>query len=83
MVGGIGNLNNKGNPIIPANAPKYFKKTSEVDTEHPINPVPIFLVGKKYKQLKIKNGKLSDVVPTLLKMMNLTKHKDMTGKALF
>ena len=61
-------------------------KTGEIDTEHSINPVPCVLVGKDYSKSKIKmraNGKLADVAPTILKMMNIGKPKEMTGKALF
>lgn len=61
-------------------------KTGEVDTEHSSNPVPFILIGKDYPKSKIKlhkNGKLADVAPTILKMMNIVKPKEMTGRALF
>ena len=61
-------------------------KTGEVDTEHSTNPVPLILIGKDYSKRKItlfKNGKLADVAPTLLKMMNIGKPKEMTGRPLF
>lgn len=61
-------------------------KTGEVDTKHSSNLVPLFIIGKRYTKNKIKlrkGGKLSDVAPTLLKMMNIEKPKEMTGKSLF
>ncbi len=61
-------------------------KTGEVDTEHSTNPVPFIIVGKEYSKKKIKlrkNGKLADVAPTILKMMGISKPKEMTGKSLF
>ncbi|MCX6781950.1 MAG: 2,3-bisphosphoglycerate-independent phosphoglycerate mutase [Candidatus Magasanikbacteria bacterium] len=61
-------------------------KTGEVDTEHSTNPVPFIVVGKKYSKSKLKlrkNGKLGDVAPTILKMMDIPKPKEMTGKSIF
>lgn len=65
-------------------------KTGEIDTEHSINPVPLIISGlpTKIKSLKIpkklkKNGKLCDVAPTILKLMNIKQPPEMTGKALF
>lgn len=58
-------------------------KTGEVDTEHSVNPVPFILIGKAYKNVRPKNGKLADVAPTILKMMNVDKPKEMTGRPLF
>ncbi len=57
--------------------------TGEIMTEHTTNPVPCIIIGKNYKNKKLKNGRLSDISPTLLKMMGLNKPKEMTGKALF
>lgn len=61
------------------------KKTKEIDTEHTTNPVPCILVGKKFKgkKIKMKKGRLADVAPTILKMMDMKKPKEMTGRPLF
>lgn len=56
-------------------------KTGEIDTEHSVNPVPCILLGVKIR--KLRAGKLADVAPTILKMMNINKPQEMTGKALF
>ncbi len=58
-------------------------ETGEMMTEHTLNPVPCILIKKKAKNIKLKKGKLADVAPTLLKMMNIKKPKQMTGKALY
>jgi 2,3-bisphosphoglycerate-independent phosphoglycerate mutase len=61
-------------------------KTGEVDTEHSANPVPLIVIGKDYAKNKIKlrkKGKLADVAPTILKILDLAKPKEMTGKSLF
>jgi len=58
-------------------------KSKEMLTGHTTNPVPCILIRKDTKGIKLKSGKLSDVAPTLLKMLNIPKPKTMTGKALF
>ncbi len=58
-------------------------KTDEVYTGHTTNPVPCILIRKNKKDLKLNKGKLADVAPTILKMLDLKKPKEMTGKALF
>lgn len=60
------------------------EKTGEVDTEHSTYPVPFILVKKDFIGKKLrKTGKLADVAPTILKLMNIKKPKEMTGKSLF
>ena len=49
-------------------------------TSHTTNPVPLIIVNGK---MKLKKGGLSDVAPTILKVMQLKKPKEMTGKSLF
>ncbi len=50
------------------------------NTAHSMNPVPIFLLSKDYKS--IKEGKLADIAPTLLKIMELKIPQEMTGDVL-
>ena len=50
------------------------------NTAHSLNPVPCILISDKYK--KINNGKLANVAPTLLKIMELDKPAEMTEKSL-
>jgi 2,3-bisphosphoglycerate-independent phosphoglycerate mutase len=60
-------------------------KTSEQDTEHSTNPVPFIIVNDKFKKNKIKlrkNGVLGDIAPTILRLFDLKKPKEMTGKNL-
>lgn len=59
------------------------EKTGEMMTEHTLNLVPFILINKRLKNIKLKNGILADVTPTLLKMLNIKKPDIMTGKALF
>ncbi|MCF6277112.1 MAG: 2,3-bisphosphoglycerate-independent phosphoglycerate mutase [Candidatus Magasanikbacteria bacterium] len=60
-----------------------YKKTKGVRTEHTTNPVPCIFIKKKVKDIELKTGgKLADVAPTLLKIMDIKKPKEMTGKSL-
>lgn len=50
------------------------------NTAHSLNPVPCILISEKYKS--IKNGRLANVAPTLLKIMDLSKPAEMTQESL-
>ncbi len=50
------------------------------NTAHTTNPVPCVLVDKDF--LKIHSGRLCDIAPTILKMMNLPIPAEMNGKVL-
>lgn len=57
-------------------------ETGEPFTAHTTNPVPFVLINcKKAKGLK-ENGRLADIAPTLLDMMELEQPKEMTGESL-
>ena len=55
-------------------------KTGEPFTSHTTNPVPLVLVGMD--DVKLKDGKLADLAPTMLDIMNLAKPEEMTGESL-
>ncbi|MEK7084021.1 MAG: 2,3-bisphosphoglycerate-independent phosphoglycerate mutase, partial [Patescibacteria group bacterium] len=57
-------------------------KTGEILTEHTTNPVPLVLIAKNAKGIRLKKGRLADVAPTLLKIMGIEKPKEMTGRTL-
>lgn len=54
-------------------------KTGELHTAHTTNPVPLVLVGK---DVKIKEGRLADLAPTMLDLMGIEKPEEMTGESL-
>lgn len=54
-------------------------KTGELHTAHTTNPVPLVIVGK---DVKIKEGRLADLAPTMLDLMGIEKPEDMTGESL-
>jgi len=49
-------------------------------TAHTTNPVPFILVGAGER--KLRPGRLADIAPTMLELMDLAKPKEMTGKSL-
>lgn len=55
-------------------------KTGDPHTAHTTNPVPLILVGMENVQLK--TGKLADLAPTMLDIMNLEKPEEMSGESL-
>ena len=58
-------------------------ETEKVVTAHSTNPVPFILVGEEYKNSTLlSGGRLSDIAPTILDMMNLEKPEEMTGHSL-
>ncbi len=61
-----------------------YPDTGNVSTQHSKNPVPFILVdtskGEKF-QLR-SNGVLADIAPTILKIFDIEKPKEMTGQTL-
>lgn len=58
-------------------------ETKTTITAHSTNPVPFIAVGENLKSAKLKeDGRLSDIAPTILSMMNLEKPEQMTGNSL-
>ena len=53
-------------------------QTGGPHTAHTTNPVPLLLVGARNRAL-VAEGKLADIAPTLLELMELPKPAEMTG----
>lgn len=54
------------------------------NTAHTKNPVPCILVSEQFNQVKtLRNGRLADVAPTLLALMDMERGAEMTGECLF
>lgn len=51
-------------------------------TSHTTNPVPLILVSNDVSDLKLDNGRLSDIAPTILNLMGIEKPREMDGKNL-
>ncbi|MEW2915846.1 2,3-bisphosphoglycerate-independent phosphoglycerate mutase [Ruegeria sp. ANG10] len=56
-------------------------ETGGPHTAHTLNPVPVALVGGP-NGATLRNGRLSDLAPTLLQLMGLEQPPEMTGKSL-
>lgn len=50
------------------------------NTAHSLNPVPVVLVTED--KIKLRNGILADVAPTILKRLGIAAPLEMTGKSL-
>lgn len=67
-------------------------RTGEITTTHDPSPVPIYIIGNEFVRLKSKTeaelaekeaaGILSDIAPTILKIMGIPKPPEMTGENL-
>jgi 2,3-bisphosphoglycerate-independent phosphoglycerate mutase len=56
-------------------------KTGGPHTAHTLNPVPVILVGGP-SGARLRDGRLADLAPTLLELMELEKPPEMTGQSL-
>ncbi len=57
------------------------RETGEIDTEHSKNPVPCIIV-KRGSKLKLRQGLLADIAPTILQLLHVKKPELMTGRSL-
>jgi 2,3-bisphosphoglycerate-independent phosphoglycerate mutase len=63
------------------NADFALNEDGSPNTAHSLNPVPIILVTKE-KELKLSDGILADVAPTILDRLRLAAPIEMTGCTL-
>jgi 2,3-bisphosphoglycerate-independent phosphoglycerate mutase len=56
-------------------------ETGGPHTAHTTNPVPLILLGARNRAL-LTDGRLADIAPTLLELMDLPKPAEMTGVSL-
>lgn len=52
------------------------------NTAHSMNPVPVIFVNDRAGEWELSDGKLGDVAPTLLWMMDVDSPTEMTGEVL-
>ncbi len=63
------------------NADFMINADGSPNTAHSLNLVPLFVIDKEYKGV-LKPGKLADVAPSILKMMDIPSPPEMTGNVL-
>ncbi|MEY8837771.1 2,3-bisphosphoglycerate-independent phosphoglycerate mutase, partial [Cribrihabitans sp. XS_ASV171] len=56
-------------------------ETGGPHTAHTLNPVPVVLVGGP-RDVMLRDGRLSDLAPTILALMGLPQPEEMTGRSL-
>ena len=58
-------------------------ETNEVFTAHTTNPVPVIVADPAQPKLKLREGgKLCDLCPTMITLMNMEQPAEMTGESL-
>ena len=62
------------------NADKMLAEDGEPFTAHTTNPVPFCVVGYDCKLRE--GGRLADIAPTMLKILNVPQPKEMTGESI-
>lgn len=63
------------------NSDYMINEDGSPNTAHTLNPVPFFIIDNEWKG-NIKTGKLGDIAPTILTIMQLPIPKEMTGEVL-
>lgn len=63
------------------NADYMINEDGTPNTAHTLNPVPLFIIDKEWKG-NVKVGKLGDIAPTILTIMQLPIPEQMTGDVL-
>lgn len=60
----------------------YDEENNTIFTSHTTYPVPFIIVSNNSKNIKLQNGNLADIAPTILALFKLEIPKEMTGKNL-
>ncbi|MBP9213922.1 MAG: alkaline phosphatase family protein, partial [Chitinophagaceae bacterium] len=63
------------------NADYMINEDGSPNTQHSLNLVPLFVIDNEYKGT-VKPGKLGDIAPTVLSIMQLPIPQEMTGNIL-
>ncbi|WP_457553041.1 2,3-bisphosphoglycerate-independent phosphoglycerate mutase [Desulfobacula sp.] len=64
------------------NAEQMIADDGSPHTAHTLNPVRLILAGDHYRGIKMKDGILGDIAPTLLKILNIEQPLEMRGISL-
>ena len=62
------------------NADKLKNKDGSPNTAHTLNMVPVIVLDQNVKV--VQNGKLADIAPSILKLMEIEKPKEMSGESI-
>jgi len=61
------------------NAEKMIDNDGGIHTAHTSNNVPFLICEKR---VRVRNGILADIAPTVLEVLGIEKPEEMTGKSL-
>lgn len=78
-------LDNNGLMIITAdhgNIECMLDENHQPHTAHTTNPVPFILIGRDVGNVRLQNGRLSDIAPTILHLMQIEQPREMDGRNL-
>lgn len=65
------------------NCEKMLDENGHPHTAHTLDLVPFLLIGKAWKQAKLRpEGQLEDIAPTLLQILGLPQPPEMTGQSM-
>jgi len=64
------------------NADELRDEHGQPMTAHSLNPVPVVLIGAAARGVRLRDGRLADVAPTLLELAGLPAAEGMTGRSL-
>lgn len=64
------------------NSDYMINADGSANTAHTTNPVPVFFLANDVKNITIKNGKLADIAPTILSLMDIKPPIEMDGDVL-
>jgi 2,3-bisphosphoglycerate-independent phosphoglycerate mutase len=56
--------------------------TGQAHTAHTLNRVPVLMVHAPAKAVRLKDGRLADIAPTVLSLLGLPQPEAMTGRSL-
>ncbi|QJT94700.1 2,3-bisphosphoglycerate-independent phosphoglycerate mutase [Wolbachia endosymbiont of Diaphorina citri] len=60
----------------------FDEENNTPHTAHTLNKVPFIVCSDSYNNLKLRDGRLSDIAPTILQLLGLKKPNEMTGDSL-
>ena len=78
-------INRGGVALITAdhgNSEQMVANNGKIFTAHTRNPVPFILVDDSRQKVRLREGILADIAPTILEIMGITPPALMTGKSL-
>ena len=79
-------LHNRGGALLCCQSRTYLQdENQQPHTSHTTNPVPFIIINKEFEnsnKIRLKNGGLQDVAPTIIELMSIKQPTEMTGSGL-